>query len=56
MKKVLISNEYYPIELDNNLNPAPFEDYFVRLEKYEASKQSEINNEGLCCDCCESIR
>lgn len=33
-----------------------FEDYFVRLEKYEASKQSEINNEGLCCDCCESIR
>lgn len=113
MKKVLISNECYPIELDNNLNPAPlgsnrflrnaycikeesevyingehkytakpgdiiisfygiedrynkpeyflvpgklFEDYFVRLEKYEASKQSEINNEGLCCDCCESIR
>lgn len=33
-----------------------FEDYFVRLEKYEASKQSEINNEGLCCDCCEPIR
>ena len=33
-----------------------FEDYFVRLEKYKASKQSEINNEGLCCDCCESIR
>lgn len=113
MKKVLISNECYPIELDNNLNPAPlrsnsllrnayyikeesevyingehkytakpgdiiigfygiediynkteyflvpgklFEDYFVRLEKYEASKQSEINNEGLCCDCCEPIR
>lgn len=113
MKKVLISNECYPIELDNNLNPAPlgsnrplrnayyikeesevyingehkytakpgdiiisfygiedrynkteyflvpgklFEDYFVRLEKYEASKQSEINNEGLCCDCCESTR
>lgn len=99
MKKVLISNERYPIELDNNLNPAPlgsnsllrnaycikeesevyingehkytakpgdiiisfygiedrynkteyflvpgklFEDYFVRLEKYEASKQSEL--------------
>lgn len=113
MKKVLISNECYPIELDNNLNPAPlrshsllrnaycikeesevyingehkytakpgdtiigfygiedrynkteyflvpgklFEDYFVRLEKYEASKQSEINNENLCCDCCESVR
>lgn len=113
MKKVLISNECYPIELDNNLNPAPlgsnsllrnaycikeesevyingehkytakpgdiiirfygiedrynkteyflvpgklFEDYFVRLEKYKASKQSEINNENLCCDCCESIR
>lgn len=108
-----MSNECYPIELDNNLNPALlrpdsllrnayyikeesevyingehkytakpgdiiisfygiedrynkteyflvpgklFEDYFVRLEKYEASKQSEINNEGLCCDCCESIR
>lgn len=33
-----------------------FEDYFVRLEKYKASKQSEINNENLCCDCCESIR
>lgn len=113
MKKVLISNECYPIELDNNLNPAPlesnsllrnayyikeesevyingehkytakpgdiiisfygiedrynkaecflvpgklFEDYFVRLEKYKASKQSEINNENLCYDCCESIR
>lgn len=113
MKKVLISNECYPIELDNNLNPTPlesnrllrnayyikeesevyingehkytakpgdiiinfygiedrynkteyflvpgklFEDYFVRLEKYEASKQSEINNEGLCCDRCESTR
>lgn len=113
MKKVLISNKCYPIELDNNLNPAPlesnsvfrnaycikeesevyingehkytakpgdiiinfygiedrynkteyflvpgklFEDYFVRLEKYEASKQSEINNEGLCRNCCESIR
>ena len=107
-----MSNECYPIELDNNLNPAPldnsllrnaycikeesevyingehkytakpgdiiisfygiedrynkteyflvpgklFEDYFVRLEKYKASKQSEINNENLCCDCCESIR
>lgn len=25
-------------------------------ENFEASKQSEINNEGLCCDCCESIR
>lgn len=113
MKKVLISNECYPIELDNNLNPVPlrsnsllrsayrikeesevyingehkytakpgdviinfygiedrynkteyflvpgklFEDYFVRLEKYEASKQSEINNEGLCYECCESTR
>ena len=33
-----------------------FEDYFVRLEKYEASKQSEINNEELCCDCCKPIR
>ena len=108
-----MSNECYPIELDNNLNPALlmsdsllrnayyikeesevyingehkytakpgdiiisfygiedrynkteyflvpgklFEDYFVRLEKYKASKQSEINNENLCCDCCESIR
>ena len=113
MKKVLISNECHPIELDNNLNPAPlrsnsllgnayyikeesevyingehkytakpgdiiigfcgiediynkteyflvpgklFGDYFVRLEKHKASKQSEINNENLCCDCCESIR
>ena len=113
MKKVLISNECYPIAIDNNLNPVSlesrniirdgyrieeesevyingehkytakpgdiiisfygiedrynkteyflvpgklFEDYFVRLEKYEASKQSEINNENLCCDCCESIR
>lgn len=113
MKKVLISNECYPIAIDNNLNPVLlesrniirdgyrieeesevyingehkytakpgdiiisfygiedrynktecflvpgklFEDYFVRLEKYEASKQSEINNEGLCCNCCESIR
>lgn len=57
MKKVLISNECYPIELDNNLNPAPLgSNSLVRLEKYEASKQSEINNEGLCCDCCESIR
>lgn len=107
-----MSNECYPIELDNNLNPALlrsdgllrnaycikeesevyingehkytakpgdiiisfygieeynkteyflvpgklFEDYFVRLEKYKASKQSEINNENLCCDCCEPIR
>lgn len=108
-----MSNECYPIELDNNLNPALlgsdsllrkayyikeesevyingehkytakpgdiiisfygiedrynkteyflvpgklFEDYFVRLEKYKASKQSEINNKNLCCDCCESIR
>ena len=108
-----MSNECYPIELDNNLNPALlrsdsllrnayyikeesevyingehkytakpgdmiisfygienryedfeyflvpsefFGDYFVRLEKYKASKQSEINNENLCCDCCESIR
>lgn len=33
-----------------------FGDYFVRLEKYKASKQSEINNEELCCNCCESIR
>ena len=113
MKKVLISNECYPIAIDNNLNPVSldsrniirdgyrieeesevyingehkytakpgdiiisfygiedrynkteyflvpgklFEDYFVRLEKYKASKQSEINNENLCCDCCESIR
>lgn len=113
MKKVLISNECYPIVLDNNLNPVSLEsrniirdgyrieeesevyingehkytakpgdmiisfygienryekleyflvpgklfgDYFVRLEKYKASKQSEINNENLCCDCCESIR
>ena len=113
MKKVLISNECYPIELDNNLNPALlrsdsllrnayyikeesevyingehkytakpgdiiiglygiediynkpeyflvpvefFGDYFARLEKLKASEQSEINNEGLCCDCCEPIR
>lgn len=113
MKKVLISNECYPIAIDNNLNPVSLEsrniirdgyrieeesevyingehkytakpgdmiisfygignryekleyflvpgklfgDYFVRLEKYKASKQSEINNENLCCDCCESIR
>ena len=113
MKKVLISNECYPIVLDNNLNPVPlnsrntvrdgycieeesevyingehkytakpgdmiisfygiedkynkleyflvpgklFGDYFVRLEKYKASKQSEINNEELYCNCCESIR
>lgn len=108
-----MSNKCYPIELDNNLNPALlksdslirnayyikeesevyingehkytakpgdiiisfydiedrynkteyflvpgklFEDYFVRLEKHKASKQSEINNENLCYDCCESIR
>jgi hypothetical protein len=113
MKKVLMSNECYPIELDNNLNPALlrsdsllrnayyikeesevyingehkytakpgdiiisfygiedrynkteyflvprklFEDYFVRLEKYKASEQGKINNEELCCDCCEPIR
>lgn len=113
MKKVLISNECYPIAIDNNLNPVSLEsrniirdgcrieeesevyingehkytakpgdmiisfygienryekleyflvpgklfgDYFVRLEKHKASKQSEINNENLCCDCCESIR
>lgn len=108
-----MSNECYPIELDNNLNPALlrsdsllrnayyikeesevyingehkytakpgdiiisfygiedrynkteyflvprklFEDYFVRLEKYKASEQGKINNEELCCDCCEPIR
>lgn len=42
--------EYFlvPVEL--------FGDYFVRLEKHKASKQSEINNENLCCDCCEPVR
>lgn len=33
-----------------------FGDYFVRLEKYKASKQSNIDCEKVCCDCCESVR
>lgn len=31
-------------------------DYFVRLEKYKTSKQSSIDCEKVCCDCCESVR
>lgn len=112
MKKVLISNDCYPIVLDSNLNTAPldrnsffrngyrikeesevyingehkytakpgdiiisfydiegrynkteyflvpgelFGDYFVRLEKYNTDKQSEISNAGKCRDCCNSV-
>lgn len=42
--------EYFlvPVEL--------FGDYFARLEKFKASEQGKINNEELCCNCCEPIR
>lgn len=33
-----------------------FGDYFVRLEKYKNGKQSNIDCEKECCDCCESVR
>lgn len=33
-----------------------FGDYFVRLEKIQNGKQSNINSVKQCCDCAESIR
>lgn len=42
MKKVLISNECYPIELDNNLNPAPLRSNSLLRNAYCIKEESEV--------------
>jgi len=42
MKKVLISNECHPIELDNNLNPAPLRSNSLLRNAYYVKEESEV--------------
>lgn len=46
MKKVLISNECYPIELDNNLNPAPLGSNSLLRNAYCIKEESEVYING----------
>lgn len=46
MKKVLISNECYPIELDNNLNPAPLRSNSLLRNAYCIKEESEVYING----------
>lgn len=46
MKKVLISNKCYPIELDNNLNPAPLGSNSLLRNAYCIKEESEVYING----------
>ena len=46
MKKVLMSNECYPIELDNNLNPAPLGSNSLLRNAYCIKEESEVYING----------
>ena len=46
MKKVLISNECYPIELDNNLNPASLRSNSLLRNAYCIKEESEVYING----------
>lgn len=46
MKKVLISNKCYPIELDNNLNPALLGSNSLLRNAYCIKEESEVYING----------